>query len=302
MLDPLREPLDLGLHTGQGFGGNERRERIADAGEAALDCGERVVGSTSATIVVDTGDQRVDLRPKRLKRTAWLRSGEGALDLGKLVAQRGDQPTKPASPAQGLDLARELADALLEAGEVRRLEAAATRLEIASRAVLLPHGGQPLLEGTPFGDESIETLVEAPDGIGCATGVLPRTAGERVGDLGETPLERAKRRIAGDLGPPMGRARRIRRCGLRDILEQSDRPIHATLDEQTLLFGKGALLDSLSLVTLVVDLEQRLEEQFGLTLTLADDRAMSQRHSPFRSVGTLVDYLEQLISEESGRD
>jgi acyl carrier protein len=90
--------------------------------------------------------------------------------------------------------------------------------------------------------------------------------------------------------------------GLRDILEQSDRPIPATLDEQTLLFGKGALLDSLALVTLVVDLEQRLEEQFGLTLTLADDRAMSQRHSPFRSVGTLVDYLEQLISEESGRD
>ncbi len=89
---------------------------------------------------------------------------------------------------------------------------------------------------------------------------------------------------------------------LRDILEQSDRPIPAMLDEHTLLFGKGALLDSLALVTLVVDLEQRLEEQFGLTLTLADDRAMSQRHSPFRSVGALVDYLEQLISEESDRD
>ncbi len=46
---------------------------------------------------------------------------------------------------------------------------------------------------------------------------------------------------------------------------------------------------------MVVDLEQRLEETFGITLTLADDRAMSQRNSPFRSIGALVDYLMQLI-------
>lgn len=89
---------------------------------------------------------------------------------------------------------------------------------------------------------------------------------------------------------------------LRDVLEQSGRPLPATIEENTLLFGKGALLDSLALVTMVVDLEQRLEEEHGLTLTLADDRAMSQRNSPFRSVGALVDYLEQLIHEEQSRD
>ncbi|RME30560.1 hypothetical protein D6792_00480 [Candidatus Parcubacteria bacterium] len=89
---------------------------------------------------------------------------------------------------------------------------------------------------------------------------------------------------------------------LRDVLEQSGRPLPATIEENTLLFGKGALLDSLALVTIVVDLEQRLEEEHGLTLTLADDRAMSQRNSPFRSVGALVDYLEQLIHEEQSRD
>ncbi|WP_322488673.1 hypothetical protein [Chloroflexus sp.] len=89
---------------------------------------------------------------------------------------------------------------------------------------------------------------------------------------------------------------------LRDVLEQSGRPLPETIDETTLLFGKGALLDSLALVSMVVDLEQRLEEEYGLTLTLADDRAMSQRNSPFHSVGALVDYLDQLIIEEHGRD
>lgn len=89
---------------------------------------------------------------------------------------------------------------------------------------------------------------------------------------------------------------------LRDILDQSGRSTPDHIDENTLLFGKGALLDSLALVTMVVDLEQRLEETFSITLTLADDRAMSQRNSPFRSIGALVDYLMQLIDEEKGRD
>ncbi|WP_322816681.1 hypothetical protein [Chloroflexus sp.] len=89
---------------------------------------------------------------------------------------------------------------------------------------------------------------------------------------------------------------------LRNILDQSGHPAPDRIDENTLLFGKGALLDSLALVTMVVDLEQRLEETFGITLTLADDRAMSQRNSPFRSIGALVDYLMQLIDEETGRD
>lgn len=90
-------------------------------------------------------------------------------------------------------------------------------------------------------------------------------------------------------------------AGLREVIEQSDRPMPATIDETTSLIGKQAVLDSLALVTLIVDLEQRVEEEFGAALTLADDRAMSQRSSPFRTVGSLVAYLEQLLGEEPGR-
>ncbi len=86
--------------------------------------------------------------------------------------------------------------------------------------------------------------------------------------------------------------------GLREVIEQSGRPMPDTLDETTGLIGKQAVLDSLALVTLIVDLEQRVEETFGVALTLADDRAMSQKSSPFRTVGALVAYLEELIGEE----
>ncbi len=91
-------------------------------------------------------------------------------------------------------------------------------------------------------------------------------------------------------------------AGLRDVIEQSDRPMPAVLDEATHLIGKAAVLDSLALVTLIVELEQRIEEEYEAALTIADDRAMSQKSSPFRTVGSLVSYVEQLLGEELARD
>lgn len=89
--------------------------------------------------------------------------------------------------------------------------------------------------------------------------------------------------------------------GLREVLALSDRPAPELLDEATSLIGKQAVLDSLALVTLIVDLEQRIEEEHDLVLTLADDRAMSQKHSPFRTVGALTAYIEELLGEELRR-
>lgn len=90
-------------------------------------------------------------------------------------------------------------------------------------------------------------------------------------------------------------------AGLRDVIEQSGRPMPQLLDETTSLVGKQAVLDSLALVTMIVDLEQRVEEEFGIIITLTDDRAMSQRSSPFRTVGSLTAYLEELVGEETAR-
>ena len=65
----------------------------------------------------------------------------------------------------------------------------------------------------------------------------------------------------------------------------------------TRLFGGNSDLDSLGLVNLIVAIEQHLEEEFNITISLADDKAMSQKHSPFKTVGTLVDYIEMLLDE-----
>ena len=72
----------------------------------------------------------------------------------------------------------------------------------------------------------------------------------------------------------------------------------ADISEDMVLFGPGSGLDSLGLVTLLVDVEQRINDEFDSIITIMDDRAMSQRHSPFRSVGSLTDYIMQLLQEQ----
>jgi acyl carrier protein len=67
--------------------------------------------------------------------------------------------------------------------------------------------------------------------------------------------------------------------------------------EETILFGHGANLDSFDLVGLVLSVESKVAQEFGVAVTLADEKAMSQRSSPFRTVATMADYIAQVIEE-----
>ena len=73
---------------------------------------------------------------------------------------------------------------------------------------------------------------------------------------------------------------------------------HIEKSNDTELFGSGSKLDSLDLINLVVAVEQNIEDEFDVEITLADVRAMSQENSPFRTVGSLADYIEVLLKEE----
>ncbi len=68
--------------------------------------------------------------------------------------------------------------------------------------------------------------------------------------------------------------------------------------KNTQLFGEGGVLDSLELVNLIVALEQRIQSNLDFTITLADEKAMSQKRNPFRSIEALADYAIMLIKEK----
>ena len=80
---------------------------------------------------------------------------------------------------------------------------------------------------------------------------------------------------------------------LRDVARPED--MNGPLGASTALFGDDGVLDSVGLVSLVVGVEQAIEEEYGAVLSLADEKALSQRHSPYRTVGTLAEYASQAL-------
>jgi len=66
---------------------------------------------------------------------------------------------------------------------------------------------------------------------------------------------------------------------------------------ETRLVGPQSILDSMHLVTLIIASEREVEDTFGVALTLADERALSMKVSPFRSIQSLAEYISTLITD-----
>ena len=89
---------------------------------------------------------------------------------------------------------------------------------------------------------------------------------------------------------------------LQELNEVLDSRIIEPVGSDTRIFGRKGALDSMGLVTLITDLEEKLEYEFDVSLILADDRAMSQEKSPFHSVSSLAHYICMLLEEETQND
>ncbi len=66
--------------------------------------------------------------------------------------------------------------------------------------------------------------------------------------------------------------------------------------ETPLLSGSEGV-DSLTLVNLVVAIEERLYSSTGKTVTLVDEDSLAQEKNPFRNIGTLSEYVERLMNK-----
>ncbi|HEC2411457.1 TPA: hypothetical protein R2A53_001692 [Campylobacter jejuni] len=65
--------------------------------------------------------------------------------------------------------------------------------------------------------------------------------------------------------------------------------------QNTKIYGIEGLLDSLALVSLIADLEESLAAELDIEITLADEKTMSLRNSPFKDVQTLAQYIASQI-------
>ena len=65
------------------------------------------------------------------------------------------------------------------------------------------------------------------------------------------------------------------------------------------LYGAGGKLESLDFVTLIMEVEEKINAEFGTTITIADENLLSKAKSPFSSLRTLIEYLEEMLKEQA---
>ena len=69
-------------------------------------------------------------------------------------------------------------------------------------------------------------------------------------------------------------------------------------DPETRLLGGDKGVDSLTFVNLVVAIEEQIHKKFGKSVVLVDEDNIALQEHPFRTVGTMADYVEKIISKE----
>lgn len=63
------------------------------------------------------------------------------------------------------------------------------------------------------------------------------------------------------------------------------------------LYGSDGIFDSMHLVSFLAILEQTIEDELGIEISLTSEKAVSQRVSPFSSVVNLIAFIDGEVAE-----
>lgn len=88
------------------------------------------------------------------------------------------------------------------------------------------------------------------------------------------------------------------KAAIEELNEELDYDTLRGVTEETPIYGGDDGIDSLSLVALVVGLEREVEKAFGKRILLADQKAVSMRHSPYRTAGSLTDLIAARLESD----
>ncbi len=86
---------------------------------------------------------------------------------------------------------------------------------------------------------------------------------------------------------------------VKELGEEKEKKNLLNAAKNTKLYGLGGSLDSLSLVLLISGIEEKVSDRLEKNITLADERAMSQKHSPFLTVESLSLYIYNLLNSSA---
>ncbi|HIA31801.1 MAG TPA: acyl carrier protein [Nitrospinaceae bacterium] len=86
-------------------------------------------------------------------------------------------------------------------------------------------------------------------------------------------------------------------AALDEVNEQLPDDQQLEKSPDTVLLGESGKIESIDLVNILVATEENAEEAFGVPLSITDERAVSEKNSPFTTIGTLCDFITNLLKE-----
>lgn len=89
----------------------------------------------------------------------------------------------------------------------------------------------------------------------------------------------------------------IIKMAISELNEQLEDDKKLTYSEDLRLIGKSSNIDSMDFVTLISIIEELVVDEMNKDIHIVSDKAFSKEHSPFYSVNTLIDFIEELIQE-----
>ena len=86
----------------------------------------------------------------------------------------------------------------------------------------------------------------------------------------------------------------IKEC-INDLNLTLDTPIN-WIDEETLIFDTDSSLDSVNLVSFLLDLEQLIYERYEIEISITGEEIFELNYNPLKNVKRMTDYIANLIN------
>ncbi len=89
-------------------------------------------------------------------------------------------------------------------------------------------------------------------------------------------------------------------CGAIDEVNEQlpkNHKLHKSINAT--LFDNSGKLDSMAFVSLIVAIEQKLQDECDVSINLADGDVLSAKDSPFHTVKKLTDHISTVLNAEN---
>jgi hypothetical protein len=80
------------------------------------------------------------------------------------------------------------------------------------------------------------------------------------------------------------------------VMAEQPESLRLELEDETPIVGTKGGFDSIALLSFLIEVEQSVEEKYGVRVSLADDKALAQPVVPFKNIARLADYLHAVLT------